>query len=436
MTKNTSAPPPSMETMTQEQLDALASLHERFLTGRLGGRRATLKNVDIKGLSLKGRDMRQANFMGCNLTHMDLSGCNFQEASLYASDLSYSNLNNAIFIRADLRGARIENASLQDANMEKADLRVGGFASGAEGYDKGQAVTFRGANLSGAKLNGTTASKADFSDAILAGANMVGADLSGAQLEGADLSGVDVEGARLEGANLNDAILTGIAMRQLKDAGADVTEAITDENVGTSISDFEDPLPTLIEQHRGWVESAGQNGKQLDLSNVDMRTVGSLKLEKLTAIRAVNTKFFGMNLYKIQIQSAVLDKSDFRNCDLEGSDMRGSSFAGANFSHAKMRGADCSALLFGGGSGTKRFNPCNFKNATLRYTDLSGSKLKGANFQGADLSYVDLTNADLREADFTGAQMARAKMDGALTEGTVFDKKEKPVFQLREKADD
>lgn len=432
MTQNTSAPPPGMETMTQEQLDALAQLHERFLTGRLGGRRATLKNTNLKGLSLKGRDMRQANFMGCGMSHMDLSECNFQEASLYACDLSYSNLNRATFIRADLRGARIENASLEEANMEKADLRVGGFASGKEGYDKGQPVNFRGANLSGAKLGGTTASKADFSDAIMVGANMVGADLSGAQMGGADLSGVDVEGARLEGANLNSAILTGVAMKQLKNAGADVSEAITDENVGTSISDFEDPLPTLIEQHRAWVESAGQSGKQLDLSNVDMRVIGSLKMERLTAIKAINTKFFGMNLYKIQVQSAVLDLSDFRNCDLEESDMRGSSFMGANLSHARMRSADCSALLFGGGGGLKRFNPCNFKGATLRYTDLSGSKLKGANFQGADLSYADLTNADLREADFTGAQMARVKLDGAVTEGAIFDKKGKPVFQLKD----
>ncbi|MCD8526385.1 MAG: pentapeptide repeat-containing protein [Alphaproteobacteria bacterium] len=311
----------------------------------------------------------------------------------------------------------------------------GGFASGKEGYDKGQAVNFRGANLTGAKLSGTTASKADFSDAILAGANMVGADLSGAKMEGADLSGVDVAGARLEGANLSAAILTGVAMTMLKDAGADVTTAITDENVGTSIAALEEPLPTLIENHRSWVESAGQNGKQLDLSNVDMRMIGSLKMEKLTAIRAVNTKFFGMNLYKIQVQSAILDKSDFRNCDLEESDMRGSSFAGANFSHAKMHNTDCSALMFGGGSGTKRFNPCNFKGAILRYTDLTAAKLKGANFQGADLSYADLTGADLREADFTGANLSRTKLDDAIIADTIFDKTEKPVFQIKDNQD-
>ncbi|MCD8494015.1 MAG: pentapeptide repeat-containing protein [Alphaproteobacteria bacterium] len=296
-------------------------------------------------------------------------------------------------------------------------------------------MNFRGANLTGARLNGTTASRADFSDAILSGANMVGADLSGAHLEGADLSGVDVEGARLEGANLSATILTGVEMRQLKDAGANVAQAITDENVGTSVSELGEPLPTLIEHHRAWVESAGQNGKQLDLSDVDMRLIGSLKQEKLTAIRAVNTKFFGMNLYKIQVQSAVLDRSDFRNCDLEESDMRGSSFAGANFSHAKMHGTDCSALMFGGGSGTKRFNPCNFKGAVLRYTDLTGSKLKGANFQGADLSYADLTGADLREADFTGANLGRAKLDDALTEGALFDKVQKPVFQIKDTRD-
>ena len=44
-----------------------------------------------------------------------------------------------------------------------------------------------------------------------------------------------------------------------------------------------------------------------------------------------------MNLYKIEMQSAVLDGSDFRRCDMEGSDLRGSSFKKARFNHAKLK---------------------------------------------------------------------------------------------------
>ena len=42
----------SLETISQDQLDALVGLHNRFLDGRLGGRRANLENTENKnGLS-------------------------------------------------------------------------------------------------------------------------------------------------------------------------------------------------------------------------------------------------------------------------------------------------------------------------------------------------------------------------------------------------
>ena len=118
-----------LESLTQSQLDALVSLHERYLDGRLGGRRAILKKIDISGLSLKDKNLRQADFSGCNMTHMNLAFTIFQEASLYACDLSFSNLVHTNFVRADLRGARIENANLAGADLERADLRGGALTS-------------------------------------------------------------------------------------------------------------------------------------------------------------------------------------------------------------------------------------------------------------------------------------------------------------------
>jgi hypothetical protein len=50
-------------------------------------------------------------------------------------------------------------------------------------------------------------------------------------------------------------------------------------------------LPKLIEKHRMWLRTVGESGQQLDLSDVDMRQLGTLKLEKMTAVRAVKTKF-------------------------------------------------------------------------------------------------------------------------------------------------
>jgi uncharacterized protein YjbI with pentapeptide repeats len=93
------------ESFSQNQLDALVSLHERSLEGRIGGRRAVLKQVDLTGLDLARKDLRQSDFSGCTMRDMNLSNSNFQEACLYACDLSFSNLNNTNFVRADLRGS-------------------------------------------------------------------------------------------------------------------------------------------------------------------------------------------------------------------------------------------------------------------------------------------------------------------------------------------
>ena len=75
------------------------------------------------------------------------------------------------------------------------------------------------------------------------------------------------------------------------------------------------PKSFLIEKHRLWVSTSGQQGLQLDVSDVDMRELETLKMQKLTALRGKNVKFFGMNLYKVELQSTQLEKADFRRCD-------------------------------------------------------------------------------------------------------------------------
>lgn len=408
----------SLERLTQAQLDAMTELHNRFLSGRLGGRRAALKNADLSGLSFSGKDMRQADFTGCRMTKMDLSKANFSEARLYACDLSDSNLSRCNFARADLRGAQIQSANLEQANFDKADLRVGGFSKNGM-YDTGESVSFRGANLSGARLVGSLANSVDFSDAIMTGINMAGADLRNAEMQGADLSGAQMAGAKLKGARMKATILTGVNMTEISSMDVDLTEAITDDNIGISVTDLDQPLAKKIETHRQWVSSAGKEGKQLDLSGYDMRPLETLKNEILTAIKAVKARFFGMNLYRIQMQSANLDESDFRRCDLVDADMRGSTFKGARFNHATVREANFEPLMFGGGDTTKRFNPCDFSNASMTYADFSGCKMRMAVFKGADLTNANFKHADLRECDFTGAVMENVNLDDAQLEGAV-----------------
>ncbi len=397
--------------LDQDELDEIVAAHVNYLEGSMGGKRAILKNTDLSGLKLKDKDLRQASFTNCGMTGMDLSGTDFQEASLYACDLSYCNLKRTKFTRADMRGAKIEYAMLEEANLEKADLRTGGVSADSS-FNKGDAVTFIGANLAGAKMTGVMATQADFSDAILVGVNLNGANMKDAKLEGADLSDANIVGAQFEGASLRSAILTGVEMGELKSSKIDLEEAITDDNAGKSVANLKEPLFKLIEKHRMWVQTAGKVGEQLDLSNVDMRGMKSLQREKLTAIKAINAKFFSMNLSEIEMQSAVLNGSDFRNVRFEASDLRGSLFQNCQFSHAKMRRVVASPLVIGGGD-KKREVPCNFSGGVFRYADLSGGDFRQVNFVGADLSYANLTNCNLEGADFSEANLKGTNFDGA-----------------------
>ena len=419
----------TLPSLKQDQLDALVNLHDRYLMGRVGGRRASLKRTDISGLSLRGRNLRQADFSGCVMMNMDLSMASFQEACLYACDLSFSNLNNTNFVRADLRGIRIENANLAGADLERADMRAGALSTDG-GYVSPQPVNFRGANLTGARLIGSMAHQADFSDAIMTKAQIQKADLRGARFENTDLSGADLTGVQLGGANLKNTILAGANMTAIEGQDIDMSHAITDDNIGLSVNQLRAPLVKLLEEHRSWVESGGENGRQLDLSFYDLREAESLKKEKLTALKARQAKFLGLNLYKVQMQSSILDGSDFRSCDLEEADMRGSSIVGGTFSHAKMRGINFSPLMFGSGP-QKRFAPTNLMSCVFRYADLSGANLKNVSLKNADLSYANLSGADLREADLSGANLEGATLDDALMDGAeMSDMKMGRAFSL------
>lgn len=413
----------TLDHITQDNLDAMASLHLRYIEGRLGGRRIFLRNTNLSGLSLVGRNLRQAQFMGCAMREMNLAMANFAEGSLYSCDLSDSNLHKASFVRTDLRGTRIENANLLGANLRQADLRAGGISKDDGPYSQGQVVNFSGANLTGARLVGSLAAHANFSDAILVGANIAHADLRGANMQGADLSNAEIKGTQMEGADLKSTIMTGINREALEAAHIDIetSGALTDDNIGQSILEMDMPLTKMVDNHRLWVETAGESGRQLDLSRIDMRPLRGLDREKLTALRAKETKFFGMTLTFVEMQSAMLEGSDFRNCDMTNADLRGSYLKGCNFSHTILRGMNGMPLLFGEGATTRRFSPCIFDGAVLRYADLSGTLLKNASFKGADLSYASFVGADLRDADFSGALMQDTILEGAQMDGIKQD---------------
>ena len=90
----------------------------------------------------------------------------------------------------------------------------------------------------------------------------------------------------------------------------------------------------------------------------------------------------GAYLYRVRLDKARLDRSNFHGVDARG----------GSFQQAKMEFANLSSANVRGG---------NFSKADLKNADLQDADLMGANFSDADLGETDLSRTDLREADFS-----------------------------------
>ena len=123
---------------------------------------------------------------------------------------------------------------------------------------------------------------------------------------------------------------TDIPSEPLQDHDRPINEATEDsaEHTFTTISVLE--LAEILDQHRIWVESAGETGNKADLCGVN------------------------------------LAKADLTGVNLQGSQLQRANLAGADLSMANLRGT-------------------NLAQADLRDTNLLGAELRGANLMGANL---------------------------------------------------
>src|SRR5690606_13530015 len=135
------------------------------------------------------------------------------------------------------------------------------------------------------------------------------------------------------------------------------------------------------------------------------RSIPNLKSYSLTAVRAVGANFLNQDLSGANIQSAIMDKSDFRDCKMKGTDLRGTSLQKALLTRADLTGAKMSPLQFNAADGGVWMQRVNLSGAHMRYVVLRGADLRDAILMGADLSYAILIDCDLRRADLTGANL-------------------------------
>ena len=111
-------------------------------------------------------------------------------------------------------------------------------------------------------------------------------------------------------------------------------------------------LNEILEQHKLWRNSFGQQGTRADLSEA--------------------------NLWRANLWRANLRGADLRGADLSEADLSEANLRRADLSEANLRGA-------------------NLGGANLRGADLSEANLRGADLRGADLRGADLRGANLSD---------------------------------------
>ncbi|HEV7227855.1 pentapeptide repeat-containing protein [Brevundimonas sp.] len=389
--------------LTQEELDAICARHDRLWQARPGGARAVFAWMDLSGLSLKGRNLADADFAAAAMIGCDLTGTRLDNATFFGTDLQDAVLVDASLRRADLRGACLRGADLSGADLFEADLREGAIAAAdaQKGYRivearrrDGDEVTqahgacLVGANLQRSKMGGVIAIQADFTDAVMKDCKLVRANLKQASFRGADLAGADLSGADLSGADLRDAVLIGVTAAMWRTDGANMDGALTDDrSCAAPVSKM--PAAEMLREHAQWCETGGRDGRPSVFDGVDLRALKSIGGLNLTALSAKGAVFYGLDMEGVQLQGAHLENADLRACNLRRADLRGARLKGARLNGADLREAQLGPLM------------------------IAADRLLAADLTDACLRGADLSRADLRRAVLTGADLKRARLDGA-----------------------
>lgn len=406
-----------MSKLTQEDLNRVLKGHQAFLNGVNGGIRASVKFQDLSGLDFRHANLTNADFSGSTLNGANLSHCECQNASFFACDLNKANMKAGNFARCDFRGASIVNADLTDANFESADLRRGvmmnylGDSSESQWNQKGE-TKLSGSLVRDTDMSHIMATNTNFSDANLVGVKMHDARLRDCNLDGANLANADLSGSDMSGANVENAVVDGIVLTAVAGERTQIKGLIDKQNARKNLKDEDMDLIALIGEHTKWIESAGREGRQLNLSEYDLSEEKGLRDYPLTVIIAAGSKFTGLYMEGAKMESSVLDRADFRDCHMKNADFRGSSFKESLFTRADLSNANFSALKVKRPDGSEILQSVDLSKSRMAFAVLDGANFSNANLQDADFSHASLKNCNFSNCNLQGAKFDDADLSG------------------------
>ncbi len=422
--------PDNLPSIAQGELNNMLEKHVMFLRGQVGGQRIILQYKNLSNLNFYNHNLSQADFTGSMLVGSDLSLGNYTGACFFACDLRNADLSHATLTRSDLRGSCLSGANLSGANLTDADMREGKIMQKGDNGDlvnrkrtggKGSKTILVGARLHNTDMSGVRAPSADFTDADLSKTITRDANFNGASFKGANLNRTDFTGSNLTHANMQRAILSETKLDATENFGMDQTDAITQEDIGKKIEHTGKTLAQHLTDHTIWVETLGKQGIRLDLTGYDLRDVQDLRYYHLTAIKAIAASFLHLDLSRLEMQSAILDGSDFRDTILQNADLRGASLKQCKFTRANLRGIQLCPLKFNRQNKNNKLQRVDLSGSDLRFAQLQNADLRDAILMGVDFSHADLSNADLRRADLTGAIINHTIMKDVRLEGAIID---------------
>ncbi|MBW3000094.1 pentapeptide repeat-containing protein [Candidatus Woesearchaeota archaeon] len=123
---------------------------DAFNRARKGRGSEDYHGLNLDGINLTGRDLREINFENVRLWRANLDVANFEGANLRRAVFDYTDADGANFKNADLKDCKyLYKLDADNANFEGADLR-GAFFD--KKYDQGLRRLLRDAHFSGTKI--------------------------------------------------------------------------------------------------------------------------------------------------------------------------------------------------------------------------------------------------------------------------------------------
>lgn len=186
-------------------------------------------------------------------------------------------------------------------------------------------------------------------------------------------------------------------------------------------------LEQILAQHKIWLNSNKVEGKQADLSCIDLRGA-KLAGADLRQAKLVHTDFRGADLRTVNMEKAKLETANFEKADLRNATLRGaklgrtrmirSDLRRVNFEAADLKEADfMEAVMLEAKMEKTDCAGTNLEKAIMTRVNLSGANLSFANLRRGNLNESVLNQVRLYETNFHNANLQQANLSNINLKG-------------------